>query len=226
MSTWFEEQVTCPHCGVEQLARLAHGVHVARAPEVRDQLFARTFHAIECRACHQVFIAQRPLIYTDIERKHWIQVALEIERPRWPELESAVEAIYERAFTGSPLARELSERMRVRLVFSLEELREKLVIWDANLDDAAMECLKLDLIAREPALAHARVTVDSVAADHGIVLRVDGSRSISVDGTRVEQFDADRRLEKRFPELFGGRYVAFIRLTGHRYRWVEPVPRS
>jgi len=223
MSTWFEEQVTCPHCNTEQTARLAHGVHVTRAPEIRDQLFARTFHAVTCRFCAKVFVAQRPLLYTDIDRRHWIQVALEIERPRWPELEKATDAIYERAFTGSPLARELSERMKIRLVFGLEELREKLVIWNANLSDAAMECLKIDLVRREPALAHSRLIVDRVAPDHAMLIRVDGARTIAVDAATVEQFDDDRRLETRFPELFGGRYVAFGRLTGHRYRWAEPT---
>jgi len=222
MSTWFDEPVTCPSCSATQTARLAHGVHVSRAPEIRDQLFARTFHAITCRDCGFVFVAQRPLVYTDMDRKHWVQVALENERPRWPELEVAVDKIYERAFTGSPLARELSERMTIRLVFGLEELREKLVIWNANLSDAAMECVKVDLIRRDPQLAHSRLLVDSVTNDHTLAVRVDGSKTLLVAGATVNAFDEDRRLETRFPELFGGRYVNVDRLTGPRYRWAEP----
>lgn len=222
MSTWFDEDVTCPRCGAQFRARLAHGVHVTRAPEIRDQLFARTFHAVTCKGCSHTFVAERPLVYTDIDRRHWIQVEREVERARWPEYEPAVDATFERAFTGSPLARELSERMKVRLVFGLEELREKLVIWRANLSDAAMECLKIELIRREPARVRTRIVVDEIAEDHTMTLRA-GDERISVDAATVEQFDDDRRLEARFPELFGGRYVSYERLTGGRYRWTEPA---
>lgn len=221
MSTWFDETVRCPQCSLEQLARLAHGVHAVRAPEVRDMIFARTFHAITCKGCAAVFVGQRPLIYTDMDRKHWIQVVLGAERPRWPEYEVAADKLFERAFTGSPLARELAERMRVRVVFGLEELREKLVLWQANLDDRAMECLKIDLVRTEPALARSPMLVDSVATDHTIRIRA-GDRMLDVDAATVEAFDTDPRLANRFPELFGGRYVSFDRLFGHRYRWAEP----
>lgn len=222
MSTWFEEPVTCRRCGENQLARLAHGVHVTRAPEIREQLFGRTFHAVTCNVCKHTFVAERPLVYTDIDRRHWIQVEREAERSRWPEYEPAVDATFERAFIGSPLARELSERMKVRLVFGLEELREKLVIWRANLSDAAMECLKIELIRREPTRLRGRMIIDDVSADHTLTCVV-GDKRIAVDSATVEQFDADTRLEARFPELFGGRYVSYTRLTGARYRWAEPT---
>lgn len=222
MSTWFPEPVRCPHCDHEQEARLAHGVHAVRAPEVRDQIFARTFHAITCAACGRTFVAQRPLVYTDTERKHWIHVALVEQRARWPELEDQTEEVFERAFTGSPLAREIAERMKVRLVFGLDELREKLVIWQSNLDDRAVECLKFELIRRDPALAHAHLVVDAVAADRTLTVRVDRDRALSVEGALVERFDDDARLPARFPELFGGHYVSVKRLLGPRYRWAEP----
>jgi hypothetical protein len=222
VSTWFPEPVRCPHCGHEQQARLAHGVHAVRAPEVRDQIFARTFHAITCTACHETFVAQRPLVYTDTERKHWVHVALADHRPRWPELEDQTTEVYNRAFTGSPLAREVAERMKVRLVFGLDELREKLVLWAANLDDRAIECLKVELIRNDPALARASLIVDSVAPDHALTIVVDRERTLTVDGTLVDQFDTDQRLPARFPELFGGRYVSVHRLLGPRYRWAEP----
>ncbi len=132
MSTWFDEEVRCPDCHAPFTARLAHGVHVSRAPEVRDMLFARTFHRLTCPHCAATFTAQRPLVYTDMDRKHWLQVMPPVERPRWPELEQLTDDVFERAFIGSPLAADLRDGFKRRLVFGLEELREKLVIWRAR----------------------------------------------------------------------------------------------
>jgi hypothetical protein len=222
MSTWFDERVRCPHCGHEQTARLAHGVHVARAPEVREQILARTFHAITCAACLRGSVAERPLIYTDVDRKHWIQVALADERPRWPELEVATRTLFARAFIGSPLARELEARFRVRLVFGLEELREKLVVWNASLDDAVVECLKVEAIAAAPVRSRARIAVvDEVLAGGDLMVRFDDER-VRVAASAVKRASADARLPGRFPELFGGTFVAIHRLLGPRYRWAAP----
>ena len=220
MSTWFDEQVTCPACAHEFTARLAHGVHATRAPEVREMVFDRSFHRVTCPSCAKSFTAQRSLVYTDMDRKQWLQVARVEERPRWPELETLTDEVFERAFTGSPLTEELRVGFRRRLVFGLEELREKLVIWRAALDDAVVECIKVQLIASEPALSRAQLIVDEVV-DGGLHVTVDGERNLEVPASLVEQFHDDPRLPARFPELFGGRYVAIHRLLGHRYKWAE-----
>jgi hypothetical protein len=221
MSTWFDEQVTCPDCGHDFTARLAHGIHATRAPEARDMLFARTFHRVTCSACNKSFTAQRSLVYTDMDRKQWLQVARVEERPRWPELETLTDEVFDRAFTGSPLTNQLRVGFKRRLVFGLEELREKLVIWRAALDDAVVECLKVAVIAKAPDLARSQLVVDEVI-DGGLRLIVDGTRTIEVPASLVEQFHDDARLPERFPELFGGRYVAIDRLLGHRYKWAQP----
>lgn len=222
MSTWFDEEVSCPQCGTQQTAKLAHGIHASRAPEVRDMLFDRTFHRITCRECRHVFVGQRAFVYTDMDRKHWLQVARDIERPRWPELEQLTDDVFARAFTGSPLAQELRTGFKRRLVFGLEELREKLVIWRASLDDAVVECLKLHAISREPELSRAESIVVDEVHDRALRLVVDGARVIDIAPDVVEQYHDDPRLPDRFPELFGGRFVSIHRLLGHRYKWAEP----
>ena len=223
MSTWFDEEVSCPACGVTQRARLARGVHVARAPEIRQMVFDRTFHRVTCRACNETFQAQRSLVYTDMDRKHWLQIALEIERPRWPELETLTDEVFARAFTGAPVAHALSEGFKRRLVFGLEELREKLVIWRGALDDAIVECLKIYAISRDPDLSRVSLVVDDVR-DGALRLVADGTRVIELAAELVEQYhDDDARLRTRFPEFFGGRFVSIHRLLGHRYKRVEPV---
>jgi len=189
-------------------------------------LFARTFHRVECPSCRFAFTAQRPLIYTDMERKHWVQVALPIERPRWPELEPMADEVFERAFVGSPLAADLRDGFKRRLVFGLEELREKLVIWRAALDDATVECLKVHAISREPELSRETLVVDAVV-DGALHIAVGDAetaerRVLVLPAELVEQFHDDARLPERFPELFGGRFVSIHRLLGHRYKQAAP----
>jgi hypothetical protein len=216
MSTWFIETIVCPACGASQEARLARGVHVARAPEVREQVLDRTFHRVTCVACALRFVALRPLVYTDIDRKHWIYVALASERPRWPELEDAAAAIFDQAFNGSPLAIELAEGFKQRVVFGMEELREKLVIWRAGYDDAVFECVKLQLLERRPGLAREQVVVDTI--DDQVIL-TGAPEPIAIERTAVEDaHDRRAELSRRFPELFHGHYVSTHRLLGHRYR--------
>jgi hypothetical protein len=48
--------------------------------------------------------------------------------------------------------RERVASFRVRLVFGYDELREKVVLADAGLDDIAVECLKLLAIRHDPSL--------------------------------------------------------------------------
>jgi len=232
MSTWFDEDVTCPSCETTQRARLARGVHVSRAPEVRAQVLERTFHRVTCAACGSRFEARRPLVYTDLERRHWLQVELADQRARWPELEPATRATFERAFTGSPLAEPLTARMKVRLVFGVDQLREKLVLWAAGLDDAVVECLKLEAIRADATLASHRLVVEHAGVGDQLDLQAfrdptDGSgpvRALQIAGAAVARaHDRRTHLATRFPELFGGTFVALYRLLGPRYRWAEPA---
>jgi hypothetical protein len=151
-----------------------------------------------------------------------MQVALPIEKPLWPEMEGVADEVFDRAFTGSPLAEGMRHRFKRRLVFGLEELREKLVIWRDSLDDAVVECLKIHAISREPELSRATSIIVDEVVDGAVRLAIDGERVIELPAELVEQFHDDARLPDRFPELFGGRFVSCHRLLGVRYRWVEP----
>jgi hypothetical protein len=228
MSTWFNERVTCPACSHEQDARLAHGIHVTRAPEARDQIIDRTFHRITCAECSVRFVANREMVYTDMDRRHWVHVALSEQRPVWPELETVARQTFERAFIGSPLAAELRERFKVRLVFGIEELREKLVIWKANLDDRVVECAKIRMFLRDPELALAyRMLVDTVDDAQLYVNCVDHddrpTSTFAIPQSLVEDMTAhDEELGRYFPEIFGGTFVSTHRLTGKRYRMPTP----
>lgn len=74
--------------------------------------------------------------------------ASRIERPDWPELET--EALRELSLPlreeGPPFVREFGDTVAIRLVFGLEELREKVVCRIHDLDDRVIEAMKEDLV--------------------------------------------------------------------------------
>jgi hypothetical protein len=150
VSTWFAEQLACT-CGHEFTARLARGIHASRVPQVREQILRNELHVITCPACGAIADIHRDLTYADFDRFHWVRVARPDELDAWAALEAASLAQFTRIVaSGAPLVAELAERFRVRIVFDLDELRERLILWDAGLDDAVIECVKLRCLRERP----------------------------------------------------------------------------
>jgi hypothetical protein len=140
--SWFEvRRLPCPACGVEVTIRVADSVNVARVPAVRAQLLAREFHRGRCGACQVDIEVDTSFVYSDIPRKQLVQVVASDALSRWRELEAQATAALAQAQAG-PGAGEIMAGVRARLVFGLDGLVEKLLIWEAGLDDVAVEELK------------------------------------------------------------------------------------
>jgi hypothetical protein len=223
VSTWFDEELRCPACGALVKARLARGVHVARAPQVRNDVLDRRFHRVDCPSCTTSFDAGQALVYTDFDRGHWVHVGAPAELARWPEIEATARDTFTRAFLGAPQVRPLVTTFRFRVVFDVESLREKLVLWAAGLDDAVIECVKLIAIRGDASLARpgTRLLVDAVLDSHTLIIVAKHRRSthqVTIPSVIVDDAHRDiARLETRFPELFGEGYVSIDRLLGPRY---------
>jgi len=220
MSTFYTRQVSCPHCCIPVDAWLARGVHANRRTDLRDEILSRTFHRRSCDQCGTRFEVAQQLVYTDFDLKHWIYVATDADRPGWPAWEARLFGNFAQVFSRhSPLVDEFGDGMRCRLVFGYEELREKLVVWEAGFDDAIVECMKARAIATEPALG-TRLIIDRIDADNRFHLR--GGHEFPPVWTK----DADRdrnSLRQRFPELFGGGYVNVARFMAHPGRAADHI---
>jgi hypothetical protein len=150
MSTWDDLSITCPFCAHVFDVQIASGLHISRLPHIRERIIDGRLHRFDCPACTRTIEVRRPLIYADFERGDWIEVWPADDIAHWPELAAKCSANYRRAIErGAPMLRAHSERFRVRIVFGYDELREKLLVWDARLDDVAIECLKLVAIRRD-----------------------------------------------------------------------------
>jgi hypothetical protein len=156
-------------CGHRFPVEIWDGVHVSQWPELRQQVLDGTFHRFPCDACGVTAIYDDLLGYTDFPRRHWFTIAPAVDlayRSKWNELaENSFRATM--VEFAPPLVREWSTEMTRRLIFGIQSLREKLVAFDAGLDDRVVELLKLQLIRDGvlPFVADARVELAEVTHD-------------------------------------------------------------
>ncbi|MBA3465117.1 MAG: hypothetical protein H0T46_34610 [Deltaproteobacteria bacterium] len=231
MSTFYTREVVCPRCQRGMDAWLARGIHASRRTDLRDEILARSFQHVHCDNCSAHLEVEQQLVYTDFERRHWIYVCTEATRADWAAWEQRLSADIAR-FLGehSPLVAGLRDGLRTRIVFGYEELREKLVVWDAGVEDALAECLKVRAYADDPSLvlAGSSLVIDRIDGDDTVTLNwfaadaVMPSRQLTAPSAWLRDTDRDRAsLAQRFPELFAGGYV-----NVRRYRASEVSPRS
>jgi len=139
--------LTCA-CGHTSEISVADSLHVSDAPELREAILAGTFHVFPCPACERTHPVEKLLSYTDFPRRHWFTVVppgAMLDRAPW--LAVAREGFQKNMVQNAPpLVQGWAGEMTQRLVFGLASLREKLVAFDAGLDDHVLELLKLQII--------------------------------------------------------------------------------
>lgn len=225
MSTRYTTEVTCGRCGRLNQVAIADSYSVDRLPAVREWVLARTLMSTLC-ACGDRVGVEKPLLYSDVGRGWWIQIATVDRRPMFEVCERETRA--ELAASTDPAkwpkaAAAIGESLRVRVVFGHEELREKVLCADHGLDDVLVEILKLELLVAQPELHAAGATIlvldgvvdgalafvalapDATAQFHAVgEVRVMRSAHDALAARRAE-------LAETYPALFGAAYVNALR---------------
>ncbi len=201
---------------------LARGIHASRAPEVRAKIVAGVLHRMPCAACGTTLDIHHDMVFTDFKRGDWVRVARPGALTEWQPHERETLEQFERLMTmGAPIVADLAPTFRVRLVFDLDELRERLVIWDAGLDDAIVECVKLGCLRERADLVRPghRVRLRSVevngdldiASVPGGTPSVDAMRWTVPAGVVQRVHEARSDWQAQVPELFGRGFVSVDR---------------
>jgi hypothetical protein len=165
MSVLDRHELPCPSCGVVSAQELFSSINAARSPQLRGEILAGRLHLLSCPACRCAFRADAPLVYVDSARgQHFLELPRALE-PSWEASEGVVREhfarLHEEAHPGLAGLRE-------RLVFGLDALGEKLVAFEAGVDDAALEVLKMEVLRSSPGVAfHPDARPRLVAADEG-----------------------------------------------------------
>ncbi|MCB9727278.1 MAG: CpXC domain-containing protein [Deltaproteobacteria bacterium] len=220
MSTTHPVTLHCPSCEASQRVLMPESANVQRSPSWRTQVLDGTLNRFACEACGAVFVVERDLLYTDLDRGVFIGVFARARRGEVAELSETIRRTFEEVVgTEAPRAvRESFPETRPRVVFGYAELREKVVCFDHGLDDRVVEAIKLALLEGIPGAAAARVSglvLVEVQEDGGLVLApVGGDRPfgdrpfvVAPPAMVAEMHARAEHLAVLLPSLFNGPYV-------------------
>jgi hypothetical protein len=152
MSIFQTVQAACPACGHDVDVRICDSVKADRAPELREEILARTFQQATCDACGSTFQAEPRLSYVDHGRGQWLLIEPRERLAAWAELEDHAGRLFEQAYGAgaSAGARELGDGLVRRVTVGWPAAREKVLLVDRGLDDVTIELAKLLLLRTSP----------------------------------------------------------------------------
>jgi len=223
MSVYAVRALPCAACGAVRPVRVVQSANPTRHPQFIDELLDRTFNRFRCPACGAVEAIDGPMLWTDVSADLVALMAEPSQRWGWRELEVQVARSFDGPVRheGPQFVQAWGRGVAIRLVFGLEELREKVVARRHRLRDTTIEVLKLPY----GDLADGRAPVLESVDDDGIhfarppaaLVVADapspGERLVAVVPWRVYE----RRLERseldavEFPGLFAGTWVHWSR---------------
>ncbi len=129
MSIIAEALAPCCKCGEKTRITIYKSINTAENPELKDRLRDGSLFIWECPHCHQANLAKYETLYHDPAGKTMIWLMPSGDLP-----ESQMQAIanHTKAMGG----------YRLRMVSDVGALMEKILIFDAGLDDMAVEMCK------------------------------------------------------------------------------------
>ncbi|MCC6622650.1 MAG: CpXC domain-containing protein [Deltaproteobacteria bacterium] len=224
MSSFEVSSLRCPRCETTFECGTASTINVTRMPWAKEQILSGIFHRFDCPSCAEVIRLDRPFAYIDLEDLRFVQVLPLAVIDGWPEHEEITEQALHMAADPDPLARDLPGRFHIRTCFGTHQLADKIRIWDAGLDDALVELLKMELLLAQPELRArplVELTVEQITLSQDrLVIEAwnrDGDpdvRAYAAALARYRELSADApRLAELFPGLFHRPFRSFRRLV-------------
>src|SRR5215207_3104389 len=204
-------RIPCRACGEDVLAVTIESANPSRHPPFQEQLLDRELLKMPCPHCDAEHRHYDRFTWIDLPGRLCVAVLHESERPDWPQLEE-----------GPSFVREFGDTVAIRLVFGLEELREKVVCRIHDLDDRVIEVMKEDLVYGS--------TLDAVEPGMNLTFNDGEERSFDVAWHVFEETAARRdELAADLPGIFDPR-ATWVN-TGRSRRAplrddVAPLPRG
>jgi hypothetical protein len=183
--------LTCPHCRHGQEFTVWHSVNVSQEPELKPRVLDRSLTTFTCENCGGTASIDQDLLYHDMDRRLMIL---------WRSGDGDAEGLADKSFG---LLNTLSgNAYAFRLVATMNELVEKVLIWEDELDDRAVEVFKevvWQALEEEQRSGHAQLFYGGILCQPGAEVEIElvlsnDSGNLSMALPLESEF---RRLEKQ-----------------------------
>lgn len=173
MSVYHPHNVNC-NCGFSFTHALVESANVERSPAIRKAVLEGTFHRIHCPKCGQRVTVETKFYFADPLRKSLYLVQPSNQRH---ESKSDSKEVL-RSIKIFPKKVLDMRDAKIRVVYGLDELREKLVCEDAGLNDRLLETAKLYILRDHPFLMkHNRLVIYLTEVRDGMLNFIIGHRN-------------------------------------------------
>jgi hypothetical protein len=183
--------LTCPHCRHGQDFTVWHSVNVSQDPELKPRVLDRSLTTFTCENCGGAASIEQDLLYHDMDRRLMI-----LRRSAGDDPEGLADKSFGllNTLSGSAYA--------FRLVATMNELAEKVLIWEDNLDDRTVEVFKevvWQALEEEQRGGHAQLFYGGILCRQGAAAEIElvlsnDSGNLSMALPLESEF---RRLEKQ-----------------------------
>lgn len=132
------KKISCPNCSKENEVILWEKINVNINPDLKEKLFDESINNMICENCSYKSRIDIPLYYNDAKKNYFIYLVSDFPVGKVKE-ERLINNLNNKAL--NILNKKYDNR--VRLVFNYYSLLEKIVIFDTDLDDRAIEGCKI-----------------------------------------------------------------------------------
>jgi len=134
MSKILTQRVKCNQCDNEDDFPVHHSVNVSLDPDLKERVFKKDLFNFSCDTCGCNAIILHDFLYHDMKNKFIIQYLTKGQLT--PEMTPGLALFAEQGY-------------KIRVVGNLNDLIEKILIFDQGLKDTAIEVLKATIMAKE-----------------------------------------------------------------------------
>ena len=137
-----QEEYTCSSCGHKQVINIYPYINFNENPEYYEKVKSLEIFNVKCNQCHKESSIMYNMLLIDQTQKYFIYLLPNKDDLKY--FENQVDYFMKKNFDKSKIPD--YDQYKKRLVFNLNELIEKLSIFEYSLDDRALELLKGALI--------------------------------------------------------------------------------
>ena len=147
MSTFEKTYLECPSCKVGQTVVLPQSINIMVDPAFREQVLSGTFMRFSCPECGEITLVESELLYVDLDNGIYILVFPRYREDDADTLADLALKIFQKSIQESPgFVANNYGKIKPRLVFGYDQLREKIICADYGLDDHVIEAVKHSIL--------------------------------------------------------------------------------